>query len=35
MILPQRPYFPVGSLAEAVSYPAEAGGSARERIAEA
>ncbi|MEJ2374044.1 MAG: ATP-binding cassette domain-containing protein, partial [Pseudolabrys sp.] len=25
MILPQRPYFPIGPLAEAVAYPAEAG----------
>ncbi len=25
MMLPQRPYFPVGSLAAAVTYPAEAG----------
>ena len=35
MMLPQRPYFPIGTLAEAVAYPAEAGAYGRERIAEA
>ena len=35
MMLPQRPYFPVGSLAAAVTYPAEAGSYDREQIAEA
>ncbi|MEA2981321.1 MAG: vitamin B12/bleomycin/antimicrobial peptide transport system ATP-binding/permease protein [Alphaproteobacteria bacterium] len=35
MMLPQRPYFPVGPLAAAVSYPAEAGSYDRERVAEA
>jgi putative ATP-binding cassette transporter len=35
MTLPQRPYFPVGTLAAAVSYPAEPGTFNRERIAEA
>ncbi|MBN9051293.1 MAG: ABC transporter ATP-binding protein/permease [Rhizobiales bacterium] len=35
MTVPQRPYFPVGSLAAAVSYPAPAGTIAPERVAEA
>ena len=35
MMLPQRPYFPVGTLTAAVSYPAEAGAFGAERIAEA
>ena len=35
MMLPQRPYFPVGSLAAAVTYPAEAGAFGREQLAEA
>jgi putative ATP-binding cassette transporter len=35
MILPQRPYFPIGTLAEAVAYPAEAGTYDRAKIAEA
>jgi len=35
MMLPQRPYFPVGTLVDAVSYPAEPGSYSRERIAEA
>jgi putative ATP-binding cassette transporter len=35
MMLPQRPYFPVGSLAAAVTYPAEAGSYAREPMADA
>jgi putative ATP-binding cassette transporter len=35
MMLPQRPYFPVGTLAAAVTYPAEAGAFSHERIAEA
>ena len=35
MMLPQRPYFPVGTLAAAVTYPAEAGSFDREQIAEA
>ena len=35
MMLPQRPYFPVGTLIDAVSYPAEPGSYPRERIAEA
>jgi putative ATP-binding cassette transporter len=35
MMLPQRPYFPVGPLAAAVSYPAEPGTYDRERVAEA
>jgi len=35
MMLPQRPYFPVATLAEAVSYPAEPGTFSPERIAEA
>jgi len=34
MTLPQRPYFPVGTLAAAVSYPAEPGTFAAERLAE-
>jgi putative ATP-binding cassette transporter len=35
MMLPQRPYFPVGPLASAVSYPAEPGTYDRERVSEA
>jgi putative ATP-binding cassette transporter len=35
MLLPQRPYFPVASLAAAVSYPAKAGTVDDARIAEA
>jgi putative ATP-binding cassette transporter len=35
MTLPQRPYFPVGTLAEAVAYPAEAGAYDPTKIAEA
>jgi len=35
MMLPQRPYFPVGTLSAAVAYPAEPGAFDRERIAEA
>lgn len=35
MMLPQRPYFPVGSLTAAVTYPAEPGHYDRERVAEA
>jgi putative ATP-binding cassette transporter len=35
MMLPQRPYFPVGPLAAAVSYPAEPGTYDSERVAEA
>jgi putative ATP-binding cassette transporter len=35
MMLPQRPYFPVGSLAAAVTYPAEAGSYDRQHIGEA
>ncbi len=35
MMLPQRPYFPVGTLAAAVTYPAEPGTYDRERLAEA
>ena len=34
MMLPQRPYFPVGTLAAAVSYPAEPGTFGDERLAE-
>ena len=34
MILPQRPYFPVGTLAAAVSYPAEPGTFNAEQLAE-
>jgi vitamin B12/bleomycin/antimicrobial peptide transport system ATP-binding/permease protein len=34
MMLPQRPYFPVATLAEAVAYPAEPGSFAPERVAE-
>ena len=34
MVLPQRPYFPVGSLEEAITYPAELGSFAPARIAE-
>jgi putative ATP-binding cassette transporter len=35
MMLPQRPYFPVGTLAAAVSYPAQPGTFDREQLAEA
>jgi putative ATP-binding cassette transporter len=35
MMLPQRPYFPVGTLDAAVSYPAEIGAYPRERMIEA
>jgi vitamin B12/bleomycin/antimicrobial peptide transport system ATP-binding/permease protein len=35
MMLPQRPYFPVGTLAAAVSYPAQAGAFSNEQIADA
>ena len=35
MMLPQRPYFPVGTLAEAVAYPAGPDVYSRERVAEA
>jgi len=35
MMLPQRPYFPVGSLAAAVTYPAEAGSYDPQQIREA
>jgi vitamin B12/bleomycin/antimicrobial peptide transport system ATP-binding/permease protein len=35
MMLPQRPYYPVGTLAAAVTYPAEPGTFARDRLAEA
>ena len=34
MTLPQRPYFPVGTLAAAVAYPAEAGTFSSEQLAE-
>ena len=34
MVLPQRPYFPVGSLEEAITYPAEHGSFESARIAE-
>ncbi len=35
MMLPQRPYFPVGTLTDAVAYPAESGTYSRAQIAEA
>jgi putative ATP-binding cassette transporter len=35
MMLPQRPYFPVGSLMAAIAYPAEASVFSRERVGEA
>jgi putative ATP-binding cassette transporter len=35
MMLPQRPYFPIGTLATAITYPAEPGTFDRERLAEA
>jgi putative ATP-binding cassette transporter len=35
MMLPQRPYFPVGSLKAAIAYPAEAAGLAADRIGDA
>jgi putative ATP-binding cassette transporter len=35
MILPQRPYFPIATLAAAVTYPAQAGSFSHERIADA
>ena len=34
MMLPQRPYFPLGTLAAAIAYPAEPGVHSRERLAE-
>ena len=34
MTLPQRPYFPIGTLSAAVTYPAEAGTFSAERLAE-
>ena len=35
MMLPQRPYFPIATLATAVSYPAEGGSFSQERLVEA
>ena len=35
MMLPQRPYFPVGSLTAAVAYPAEASAFDQTQIADA
>ena len=35
MVLPQRPYFPIGTLEEAVSYPAPVGTYSREAIKQA
>jgi vitamin B12/bleomycin/antimicrobial peptide transport system ATP-binding/permease protein len=35
MALPQRPYFPIGTLAAAVTYPAEPGSFKKEEVAEA
>jgi putative ATP-binding cassette transporter len=35
MMLPQRPYFPVGSLMAAITYPAEASAFSREQVGEA
>jgi putative ATP-binding cassette transporter len=35
MMLPQRPYFPVGSLMAAIAYPAEASAFSREQVGEA
>ena len=35
MMLPQRPYFPVGTLTAAVTYPAETGAFGAEQVAEA
>src|SRR5258708_9413158 len=35
MMLPQRPYFPVGSLKAAIAYPAEAGALGADRIGDA
>jgi putative ATP-binding cassette transporter len=35
MMLPQRPYFPVGTLADAIAYPAAAGAFSRERLTDA
>ena len=35
MMLPQRPYFPVATLATAIAYPAEPGAYSREQIAAA
>ena len=35
MVLPQRPYFPIGTLAAAVTYPAEPGTFSAEALAEA
>jgi vitamin B12/bleomycin/antimicrobial peptide transport system ATP-binding/permease protein len=34
MMLPQRPYFPVGSLQAAIAYPGEAGGFGADRVRE-
>ena len=34
MILPQRPYFPLATLADAIAYPAEPGTFSQERVAE-
>jgi putative ATP-binding cassette transporter len=34
LVLPQRPYFPLGTLAAAVTYPAEPGAFGRDRLAE-
>jgi vitamin B12/bleomycin/antimicrobial peptide transport system ATP-binding/permease protein len=35
MVLPQRPYFPIGTLAAAITYPAPAGSFSHEQLAEA
>ncbi len=35
MMLPQRPYFPVGTLSAAITYPAETGTFSAQRMAEA
>jgi putative ATP-binding cassette transporter len=35
MMLPQRPYFPIGTLAASITYPAAPGSYGRERLAEA
>jgi putative ATP-binding cassette transporter len=35
MMLPQRPYFPIGTLATAITYPAEPGSYDREQLADA
>jgi putative ATP-binding cassette transporter len=34
MMLPQRPYFPVGTLKAAIAYPAEAGAFSQEQVGE-